>query len=98
MSRGFFATGRIAVPGMPRGSPTMEIPDASKGAFAMMAFDGEGQVPIFPVWRAAAAHRRSHSKKCHSGVRGKCFGCVLNGPTTRLCPSSKILIFNVNLY
>lgn len=37
----------IAVPGMPRGSPGMEMPDGSKDVFQVMAFDAEGRVTVF---------------------------------------------------
>jgi hypothetical protein len=33
----------IAVPGMPRGSPGMEMPDGSADAFEVMAFDSDGK-------------------------------------------------------
>lgn len=39
----------IAVPGMPRGSPGMEMPDGSKDAFQLFAFERSGRVS---VWRA----------------------------------------------
>ena len=37
----------IAVPGMPRGSPGMEMADGSADAFEVMAFDREGRVSVF---------------------------------------------------
>jgi hypothetical protein len=37
----------IAVPGMPRGSPGMEMPDGSADAFEVMAFSGDGKVSQF---------------------------------------------------
>ncbi|MDZ4369655.1 MAG: DUF411 domain-containing protein [Afipia sp.] len=37
----------IAVPGMPRGSPGMEMPDGSQDAFDVMAFDMQGKASIF---------------------------------------------------
>ena len=37
----------IAVPGMPRGSPGMEMPDGSTDAFEVMAFAGDGKVAQF---------------------------------------------------
>lgn len=37
----------IAVPGMPRGSPGMEMPDGSTDAFDVMAFGGDGKVSEF---------------------------------------------------
>lgn len=37
----------IAVPGMPRGSPGMEMPDGSKDAFQVMAFDRSGRISVF---------------------------------------------------
>lgn len=37
----------IAVPGMPRGSPGMEMPDGSADAFEVMAFSSDGKVSIF---------------------------------------------------
>lgn len=39
----------IGVPGMPRGSPGMEMPDGSKDPFQVLAFDRSGSVT---VWRA----------------------------------------------
>ena len=37
----------IAVPGMPRGSPGMEMPDGSADAFEVMAFGSDGKVSEF---------------------------------------------------
>lgn len=37
----------LAVPGMPRGSPGMEMPDGSKDPFQVMAFDVEGKASVF---------------------------------------------------
>jgi len=37
----------IAVPGMPRGSPGMEMPDGSKADFQVMAFDAAGKLSAF---------------------------------------------------
>lgn len=37
----------IAVPGMPRGSPGMEMPDGSRDDFEVMAFDRDGRVSVF---------------------------------------------------
>ena len=37
----------IAVPGMPRGSPGMEMPDGAKDPIKVMAFDAEGRVSIY---------------------------------------------------
>ena len=37
----------IAVAGMPRGSPGMEIPDGSKDPFQVMAFDRAGKISVF---------------------------------------------------
>jgi hypothetical protein len=37
----------IAVPGMPRGAPGMEMPDGSKDAFAVIAFDRAGKTTRF---------------------------------------------------
>lgn len=37
----------IAVAGMPRGSPGMEMPDGSKDAFEVMAFASDGRVSVF---------------------------------------------------
>ena len=37
----------IAVPGMPRGSPGMEMPDGSVDAFEVMAFSSDGKVSEF---------------------------------------------------
>lgn len=43
----------IAVARMPRGSPGMEIPDGSKDAFQVMAFDAAGNTSIFKAYRRA---------------------------------------------
>lgn len=37
----------IAVPGMPRGSPGMEMPDGSADAFEVLAFARDGRISIF---------------------------------------------------
>jgi len=37
----------IAVPGMPRGSPGMEMPDGSTDPFEVIAFDGAGNRTVF---------------------------------------------------
>jgi hypothetical protein len=37
----------LAVPGMPRGSPGMEVPDGAKDPFQVMAFDADGKVSVF---------------------------------------------------
>lgn len=37
----------IAVAGMPRGSPGMEVPDGSKDPFQVMAFDSAGRISPF---------------------------------------------------
>lgn len=37
----------IAVPGMPRGSPGMEMPDGSKDPFEVVAFDSSGKTQVF---------------------------------------------------
>lgn len=37
----------IAVPGMPRGSPGMEMPDGSADAFEVTAFGSDGKVSVF---------------------------------------------------
>lgn len=37
----------IAVPGMPRGSPGMEMPDGAKDPFKVMAFDAAGKTSVF---------------------------------------------------
>ena len=37
----------IAVPGMPRGSPGMEMPDGSKDPFKVIAFDAAGKTSVF---------------------------------------------------
>ena len=37
----------IAVPGMPRGSPGMEMPDGSKDPFQVIAFDAAGTTSLF---------------------------------------------------
>lgn len=39
----------IAVAGMPRGSPGMEVPDGSQDPFEVMAFDRAGRVARFEV-------------------------------------------------
>ena len=37
----------IAVPGMPLGSPGMEVPTGEKDAYDVLAFDGQGKTEIF---------------------------------------------------
>jgi hypothetical protein len=37
----------LAVPGMPRGSPGMEVPDGTKDPFRVLAFDAEGRLSVF---------------------------------------------------
>ena len=37
----------IAVPGMPRGSPGMEMPDGSRDPFEVIAFDAAGRTRVF---------------------------------------------------
>ena len=37
----------IAVPGMPAGSPGMEVPDGTKQPFQVMAFDAAGKTSVF---------------------------------------------------
>ena len=37
----------LAVPGMPRGSPGMEMPDGAKDAFQVIAFDAAGNTSVF---------------------------------------------------
>lgn len=37
----------IAVPGMPRGSPGMEMPDGSVDSFQVLAFDDRGRISVF---------------------------------------------------
>lgn len=37
----------IAVPGMPLGSPGMEVPDGTKQPFQVMAFDAAGKTSVF---------------------------------------------------
>ena len=37
----------IAVPGMPLGSPGMEVPDGTKQPFQVMAFDAAGNISVF---------------------------------------------------
>jgi hypothetical protein len=37
----------LAVAGMPRGSPGMEMPDGSKDPFQVMAFDAAGNTSVF---------------------------------------------------
>lgn len=37
----------IAVAGMPRGSPGMEMPDGSKDPFQVMAFDATGRMSVY---------------------------------------------------
>src|SRR3546814_6601561 len=44
----------IAVPGMPRGSPGMELPDGSVDAFEVMAFSSDGKVSEFRACPAGA--------------------------------------------
>lgn len=39
----------IAVPGMPVGSPGMEVPDGTKAPFAVLAFDSAGKIAPFGV-------------------------------------------------
>ncbi|HET7816193.1 MAG TPA: DUF411 domain-containing protein [Sphingomicrobium sp.] len=40
-------TSGIAVPGMPRGSPGMEMPDGSSDSFQVIAFDASGKTKVF---------------------------------------------------
>jgi hypothetical protein len=37
----------IAVPGMPRGSPGMEMPDGTKDPYQVIAFSADGQTSVF---------------------------------------------------
>lgn len=37
----------IAVPGMPRGSPGMEMPDGARDPFQVIAFDAAGRTAVF---------------------------------------------------
>jgi hypothetical protein len=37
----------IAVPGMPLGSPGMEVPDGTKQPFQVMAFNSAGEISVF---------------------------------------------------
>lgn len=37
----------LAVPGMPRGSPGMDMPDGSKDRFQVLAFDAAGKTSVF---------------------------------------------------
>ena len=37
----------LAVPGMPRGSPGMEVPDGAKDPFQVLAFDAAGKSSLF---------------------------------------------------
>ena len=37
----------LAVPGMPRGSPGMEMPDGSRDRFQVLAFDAAGRTSVF---------------------------------------------------
>ena len=37
----------IAVPGMPRGSPGMEMPDGSRDEFQVIAFDSSGRTFVY---------------------------------------------------
>ena len=37
----------LAVPGMPRGSPGMEMPDGSRDRFDVLAFDAAGRTSVF---------------------------------------------------
>ncbi len=39
----------LAVAGMPRGSPGMEMPDGSKDAYQVMAFDADGNANVFKI-------------------------------------------------
>ena len=39
----------LAVAGMPRGSPGMEMPDGAKDSFQVMAFDAAGNASVFRV-------------------------------------------------
>lgn len=41
----------LAVPGMPSGSPGMEMPDGSSEPFKVMAFDDAGQISVFTEQR-----------------------------------------------
>lgn len=41
----------IAVPGMPRGSPGMEMPDGSADPFEVVAFDASGMAGVFSASR-----------------------------------------------
>ena len=43
----------IAVPGMPAGSPGMEMPDGSKQAYDVVAFDGSGRTSVFASYGQA---------------------------------------------
>ena len=40
----------IAVPGMPVGSPGMEVPGAKPHSYRVMAFDKEGAITVFAVY------------------------------------------------
>src|SRR3546814_10745196 len=55
----------IAVPGMPRGSPGMEMPDGSVDAFAVMAFSSDGKVSEFRACPAGAT-RGGRYNEIHS--------------------------------
>src|SRR3546814_7189971 len=46
----------IAVPGMPRGSPGMEMPDGSVDAFEVMAFSSDGKVSDRKSTRLNSSH------------------------------------------
>jgi hypothetical protein len=37
----------LAVPGMPRGSPGMEMPDGAKDPFDVIGFDRNGRTEVF---------------------------------------------------
>ena len=37
----------IAVPGMPRGSPGMEMPDGARDQFDVIAFNADGKAAVF---------------------------------------------------
>ena len=37
----------IAVPGMPRGSPGMEMPDGARDQFDVIAFNADGKTAVF---------------------------------------------------
>src|SRR3546814_12556556 len=58
----------IAVPGMPRGSPGMEMPDGSVDAFEVMAFGSDGKVSEFRALPADTKRRSEERRVGNEGV------------------------------